>query len=277
MAISAQQVNELRKITNAGMMDCKRALESSNGDMDAALKFLKEKGLADAKKRGDRETNEGGVFVKENGSKIAVVKIACETDFVANNDNFKSSCMSILDKILESGSDNKDSYTDELVKASSITKEKMEIKDLKLFNIAANQYAKGYIHGNNKIGVVVLFELSDPSMKSKIGDMAGNVAMHIAACNPFYLTPENVPEADVAEQKALIDKTLTDSDKAKPANVLENIINGKINKFKAEICLTEQKYVKDDKVSVKKYVDDTAKSLGGTIKIVSFVRFGIGA
>lgn len=277
MAVTAQQVKELRDLTNAGMMDCKKALESANGNMDEALKILKEKGLADAKKRGDRENNEGGVYVAQADGKVAIAMIACETDFVANNDNFKNACNDIAKKIISVGSENTDDYTSDLQNVAQITKENITIKKLRFITLADNQYASTYIHGNNKIGVAAVYEVSDKSVteKTEFKEMANNIALHITASAPLYLTPDQVPEAEVAEQKALFEKQMEGSDK--PQNIIDNIMAGKVSKYKGEVSLLEQKYIKDDKITVQKYVENTSKALGSDIKIVEFIRYSVGA
>ena len=276
MAVSMAQVKELRDITNAGMLDCKKALEAANGNIDEAMKILKEKGLADAKKRSDRETKEGGVYVGTKDGKVAIALVACETDFVANNAQFKDACNELVGKIIDKGSENADDYKEDLQHIAQITKENVNVKKLKCLNVADNQYVSTYIHGNNQIGVVVVYEMADKAVaeKAEFADMAKNIALHVAANAPMYLIGDDVPEADLAEQKAIFAKQMEGENK--PANILENILNGKLSKYKSEICLMEQKYIKDDKMSVKQYVENTSKTLGTEVKVVNFIRFNVG-
>ncbi|MEE1290408.1 MAG: translation elongation factor Ts [Spirochaetota bacterium] len=276
MAVSMQQVKELRDLTNAGMLDCKKALEAANGNIDEAMKILKEKGLADAKKRSDRETKEGGVYVGTKDGKVAIALVACETDFVANNAQFKDACNELVGKIIDKGSENADDYKEDLQHIAQITKENVNVKKLKCLNVADNQYVSTYIHGNNQIGVVVVYEMADKAVaeKAEFADMAKNIALHVAANAPMYLIGDDVPEADLAEQKAIFAKQMEGENK--PANILENILNGKLSKYKSEICLMEQKYIKDDKMSVKQYVENTSKTLGTEVKVVNFIRFNVG-
>jgi elongation factor Ts len=276
MAVSMQQVKELRDLTNAGMLDCKKALEAANGNIDEAMKILKEKGLADAKKRSDRETKEGGVYVGTKDGKVAIALVACETDFVANNAQFKDACNELVGKIIDKGSENADDYKEDLQHIAQITKENVNVKKLKGLNVADNQYVSTYIHGNNQIGVVVVYEMADKAVaeKAEFADMAKNIALHVAANAPMYLIGDDVPEADLAEQKAIFAKQMEGENK--PANILENILNGKLSKYKSEICLMEQKYIKDDKMSVKQYVENTSKTLGTEVKVVNFIRFNVG-
>jgi elongation factor Ts len=277
MAISAADVKKLKDMTNAGMMDCKRALEETNGNFDSALKILKEKGLADAKKRSDRETKEGGVFVKISGNKVGLILLGCETDFVSGNEVFKSQKDKILEKLISSGNDNPAEYQSFVEEITTQTKEHIELKVVKYLETKNNEIATSYIHGNNKIGVVAIFETNKPELKdnAEFKEMAANVAMHIAALNPFYLSEKDVNEKELAEQKEILLKQMGDT--KKPANILENIIKGKMQKYLGEICLLDQPYVKDDKQSVKEYVDSVAKKLGAEIKIAKYLRHSIGA
>ena len=274
MAISASDVKKLKDLTSAGMMDCKKVLEESNGDFDKALKMLKEKGLADAKKRSDRETKEGGVYVKSSGNKIALCLLGCETDFVSRNEIFIDNKEKILDKILSSGSEDISSYEDIVQDITAKTKENVELKVARFIELKAGETSAVYIHGNNRIGVVTVFETGSPDSK-EFKEFANNVSMHIAATNPFYISDKDVPQNEIDEQKAIFTKQMDDS--GKPANVIENIVKGKISKYFSEICLLDQGYVKDDKMTVKQFIETTAKALGTDIKVKNFIRYKIGA
>ncbi|MBP7552756.1 MAG: 30S ribosomal protein S2 [Spirochaetes bacterium] len=277
MTISADQVKKLRDVTGAGMMECKKALTEAGGDFDGAVKILKEKGLADAKKRSDRDTKEGGVFIKDKGDKVAMILLGCETDFVSGNDIFKASKEKILDKVLSSKKEDLDFYKDDIQEVITQTKENVELKKVKYLDVAENQYVSTYIHGANKIGVLSVFEIDKPELKSndQFKEFALNICLHVAASSPYYTRKEEVPQNEIAEQKSIFDKQMEESDK--PANVVENIVKGKIAKYLSEICLLDQKFVKDDKVTVEKYIADTAKALGAKIEIKTFYRFTIGA
>jgi len=276
MTVSMTDVKKVRDITNAGMMDCKNALVSANGDLDEAIKILKEKGLADAKKRSDRETKEGGVYIKSQDNKIAIIMIGCETDFVSRNDIFLATKDSIIDKIISSSNDDVSAYADDIKDAIAQIKENMEIKDAKYIEVKDSEAAFTYIHGNNKIGVVTIFEIGDNKIKddNNFKEAANNICLHIAANSPFYLTEKDVPESDIQEQKDIITKQLEES--GKPANIIENIINGKISKHFSEVCLLKQKYVKDDKMTIEKYVESVSKDLNTDVKISSFIRYMVG-
>jgi elongation factor Ts len=277
MAISVSDVKKLKDMTSAGMMDCKKVLEESNGDMEKALKMLKEKGLADAKKRSDRETKEGGVYIKSSGNKIALCLIGCETDFVSKNEIFKDNVEKILEKILSSKSEDLVTYTEYVQDIIAKTKENIELKVVKFFELKAQEVSSVYIHGNNRIGVISIFETNKPELKDNAGfkEFANNISMHIAASNPFYISEKDVPQTEIEEQKAIFTKQMDES--GKPANVVENIVKGKVAKYLSEICVLDQAYVKDDKVSVKQFIESNAKSFGADINLKSFVRYKIGA
>lgn len=276
MAITTQDIKKLRDITNAGMMDCKAALEKANGNIDEALKYLKEKGLADAKKRSDRDTKEGGVYIKRVDNKIAIIQLGCETDFVAKNEIFIKTKDAILDKIISTGNDSVDVYKDDVQTIISQTKENVEFKNAKFLNISNNQFAATYIHGANKIGVVAVFDNVPDNLKNSevLKEAANNICLHIAANSPYYLSEKDVPAKEIEEQKDIMMKQMGDT--KKPADVLAKILDGKIQKYFSEVCLLNQKYVKDDKITVSKYIEDVGKQLGANIKLGYFVRFMIG-
>jgi elongation factor Ts len=276
VAVTMDEVKRLRDLTKAGMMDCKNALETSNGDFDQALKILKEKGLADAKKRSDRETKEGGVYIKTKGDRIAIALIGCETDFVSRNEIFQNAKEKVLDKMIETGSDDIASYSTYIQDAVASIKENIEFKKAKVINVKSNEAAATYIHGNNKIGVVAVFEIKDSSIKGneKFKELSNNICLHIAANAPEYLSEADIPQKEIDEQTEIAKKQMAES--GKPANMIENIIKGKIAKHFSELCLLKQKYVKDDKISVEKYVENVKKELNTEIKLAGFTRYMIG-
>ncbi len=276
MSISAQDVKKLKDVTNAGLMDCKKALTESNGDFDAALKILKEKGLADAKKRGDRETNEGGVFTGKNDKRVAIAMIGCETDFVGTNELFIKAAEKVIDTGISTGNSDISTYSSILTEVITQTKENIELKKIEILDVKDNQFAATYIHGKNRIGVVALFETDkkDVFTKPAFIEMTNNICLHIAANSPFYLVESEVPEKELADQKEIFAKQVLES--GKPANVVENIVKGKLQKYFSEICLMNQKYVKDDKIEVSKYIESVSKEVGSSIKMIKFIRIMIG-
>ena len=277
MSISMIDVKKLRDVTSAGMMDCKNALIQSNGNFDEALKLLKEKGLADAKKRSDRETKEGGVFIKENDKRIAIILLGCETDFVSKNEFFINTKDTIINKMIESGNDDINAYNNEIQDVMAKIKENIEFKKAKVFNLKDNQCSAVYIHGNNKIGVVAIFECQDINVKNNpvFKEFANNICLHITANFPYFISEKDVPENEIKEQMEIFTKQMEGTNK--PANIIENIVKGKLSKHFSEICLLNQKYVKDDKITVDNYIKTISKELNVEIKIVDFVRYMIGS
>ena len=277
MSISMIDVKKLRDVTSAGMMDCKNALIQSNGNFDEALKILKEKGLADAKKRSDRETKEGGVFIKENDKRIAIILLGCETDFVSKNEFFINTKDTIINKMIESGNDDINAYNNEIQDVMAKIKENIEFKKAKVFNLKDNQCSAVYIHGNNKIGVVAIFECQDINVKNNpvFKEFANNICLHITANFPYFISEKDVPENEIKEQMEIFTKQMEGTNK--PANIIENIVKGKLSKHFSEICLLNQKYVKDDKITVDNYIKTISKELNVEIKIVDFVRYMIGS
>lgn len=276
MDIKASDVKNLRDMTGAGMMACKKALQDANGNVDEALKILKEKGLADAKKRADRETKEGGVYIKKDANGVGMILLGCETDFVSGNELFQAASVKIIDKLVETKNDDLTAYAGDVADVIAQTKENVELKKAKYIPISGNEYAATYIHGKNRIGVVAIFDADkDLSNNETFKKLTNNVCLHITSANPYYLDKDAVPANEIADQKEVFTKQMEGSDK--PANMLENIINGKVNKYLADICLVDQKFFLDEKVTIAKLVENAGKEIGANIKIKAFYRFMIGA
>ncbi|GHU69799.1 elongation factor Ts [Spirochaetia bacterium] len=281
MAISAADVKNLREKTGAGPMECKKALESTNGDFAAAEKLLKEKGLAAVEKRADRATNEGKVFVKVTDNTAALVEIASETDFVARNPDFIALGGLIADRVLAKG------YTDVNEELSGLVsdlaakiRENMSLKRVKVIKAGANEYLTSYIHGDGNIGVVVKFESDKPEIfqKDEVKEFAFTLALHVAAFNPAALDRSKVDPAFLKEQEDIFRKQMEQDEKlkGKPANVIDNILKGKVNKYLSDICLLEQGYVKDEKFTVAKALEDFGKQVGAKISVNDYVYFKVG-
>ena len=273
MAITAAMVKELREKTGAGMLDCKKALVETDGDMNAAVDFLREKGIAKAAAKGDRIAAEGLTAVAVDGNKAALVEINSETDFVAKNERFQTLVQNIADAVLRNGSETAeaalaseyeagktiDTYISE--EASTIG-EKISLRRVALFTKADDAVFGSYLHMGGRIGSVVVIEGTTDETVAK------DVAMHIAAARPLYVDRTSVTEEEKArEEKVLTEQALNEG---KPANIVEKMIVGRMNKFFEEICLVDQTFVKGPDFKVGKYVE----SKGG--KVVSFVRFEVG-
>jgi elongation factor Ts len=282
MAFTAKDVAALRAKTGCGMMDCKKALEASGGDMDKAIDFLREKGLAAATKKAGRIAAEGlaSVVLNDAGNVGVVIEVNAETDFVAKNAEFQEFVKTCANTVIEQNPADveallacKASGSDETIDA--ILKEKI----LKIGeNIKIRRFRRmegvlgGYIHADGKIGVLTKFETSaEIAAKPEFEEYAKNVCMQIAAIAPQYLNEESVPADVVEHEKGILKQQVLDS--GKPEAIAEKIVTGRLKKFFKEICLVDQPYVKNDKLTIQEYTEQTAKQLGGTIKIVDFVRF----
>ena len=284
MAFTAKDVAELRKQTGCGMMDCKKALTESNGDFEAAVKFLREKGMAATAKKADRIAAEGLVDIMTIGNTTAIVEVNSETDFVAKNATFQEFVKEILKTIIA----NKPADVDALLAsnyvgggtvsealAEQIYKigEKLSIRR---FNIVEGVVST-YIHGLGATGVIVSFD-TDVAEKNGFAECAKNVALQTAAMDVKYLDKASVPAAVIAEEEAVLISQMKQDPKManKPDNILANIVKGRLGKFYENNCLLEQAYVKDDSMSVAKYVDSVAKELGGSIKVTGYIRYDKG-
>ena len=284
-AITAKMVADLRTQTGCGMMECKKALTEANGDFDEAVKVLREKGLAVAAKKADRIASEGvvDILVNENGTCAAMIEVNAETDFVAKNEKFLDFVKNILKTILAT----RPSSVEELLTKNYDAEMTVEakLKDM-IFTIGENMNIRRfvivdgivstYIHGKGSTGVIINFETSE-DVKNAAGfaEFAKNIALQVAAIPALYLNKESVPEKDIEEEKAIILAQLNNDPKNanKPAQILEKMVVGKLGKFYERTCLLEQGYVKDDKMSVGQYVAQSAKELGGDIKVVGYTVY----
>jgi len=285
--ISATVVMKLRKMSGQGMMDCKKALMEAKGDIDKAMEILRKKGLATLSKRALRETNEGIVVgkVSEDGKAAVLASLCCETDFVSKNDDFVNAAAILADfamacpedegveNVLETSLDGK-KYSDVLTELVSKTGEKTEVGDYAKYKLEGPGFIDIYIHFNKKIGAMIELETNDDSVaeSEQLKEAANGVAMHIAAINPLALDKDGIA-AEVIEQEKVI---YAEQVKNKPANIVDKIVEGKMNKFFAEKCLLAQHFVKDDSKTVAQVIAAAGKDAGGEAKIKRFVRFGIG-
>jgi elongation factor Ts len=282
--ISASDVKNLREKTGAGILDCKKALDETGGNFEKAAKLLREKGLAAVEKRSGRATNEGKVFikVKDDGSKAVLVELASETDFVARNPDFIVLGGAIADRALEKGyTEPNDELNGMVTDLATKIRENMGLKRIKVLEAGPNEFLTSYIHGDGTIGVVVKVA-SDKSGIFTQDDAAGfafTLALHIAAYNPMVLDREKVDAAWLKEQEEIFSKQMEQDEKmkGKPADALDKILKGKVNKFLKDICLLDQGYVKDEKVTVTQAIADMGKQLGAKISVIDYVYFKVGA
>lgn len=291
MAISASMVKELREMTGAGMMDCKKALTNTDGDMDKAVDYLRENGLAKAEKKAGRIAAEGIVKtnISEDGKQAAIVEVNSETDFVAKNEKFQDFVGAVASQVNASGAADIDAFMDEAWAAdtSKTVKEELasmiatigENMNIRRFEKVSceNGLVVDYIHAGGKIGVLVAAETDNTG--AEVTECLKNIAMQIAAMNPKYLSSADVSEEyKEKEKEVLLAQAKNDPANAgKPDNIIEKMIIGRLNKELKEVCLTEQVYVKaENKESVAKYVESVAKAAGCSIKLTKFVRFETG-
>ena len=282
MSFTAKDVKDLREKTGCGMMDCKKALTASDGDMNAAIDFLREKGLASATKKSSRVAAEGlaMAYTNEAGTVGVAIEVNSETDFVAKNAEFQSFVKLCADLVM----DKNPATVEDLLKVTLEDGKTVEtLLQEKILTIGENIKIRrfkrfegvtaSYVHAAGKIGVLVKFnvENKDVISQDKFKTFAKDIAMQVAAANPLYLAPEEVP-ADVVEHERKILKEQIVND-GKPDNIAEKIVEGRIGKYFKEVCLNNQIFVKDSNMTVTQYVDSVAKELSTKISIDSFVRF----
>ena len=269
--ITASMVKELRELTGAGMLDCKKALEATEGNLEKASEWLREKGISKAAKKVDRIAAEGLVNILIKGNKAVIVEVNSETDFVAKNDEFKTLISKISELVIDSNVSNveealrlstedgtlEDTITNKIAKIG----EKLSFRRFELVEKADSETFGSYIHMNGKIAVLVVIE-------GTTEEVAKDVAMHAAAMRPKYLNIESIPTEDVEHERE-VQKQIAINE-GKPADIAEKMVEGRIKKFYKEVCLTEQPFVKNDDMSVSEYV----KSNGGVIK--TMVRYEVG-
>lgn len=278
MAISAADVKKLRDKTGAGMMDCKKALAEANGDFDRAEEILKELGLAAVAKRSGRATEEGRVFTYVGPTETGILEISCETDFVARNEEFAATGAELVkDAVVNKLSADDEGLKKRVDELAATIKENMSVRRLEIVDLADNQMAVDYIHGEaGSLGVLVVLDVSDAAFKSNdsVLTLGKDLAMHAAAFNPLYLNEAAVEKSYIESQEKIFKAQAENMDK--PENVIQGIIKGKMKKHLKEICFTEQGFVKDDKRSVNQVLADTGKELGGEIKLTNYLVYRAG-
>ncbi len=292
MAVTAKLVKELREMTGAGMMDCKKALTATDGDMDKAVEFLREKGLATAQKKAGRIAAEGIVMLKvsEDGKKAVAVEVNAETDFVAKNEKFQGYVAQVAELALNTKAADIDAFMEEewTFSESATVKEELahqiatigENMNIRRFTQVTeeNGFVASYTHMGGKIGVLV--DVETDVVNDAVKEMAKNVAMQVAALKPLYTNDSEVSAEYIAHEKEILLAQIMNDPKEsqKPEKVIQGMITGRINKELKEICLLDQVYVKaeDGKQSVGKYVQEVAKANNANITIKGFVRFETG-
>lgn len=288
MSISATLVKELREKTNAGMMDCKKALEATNGDFAAAVEWLRVKGLSSAAKKADRVAAEGLVYAKVNGDTGVVIEINSETDFVARNENFKSFVTTMADHVLHTKNSTaileQKYFQNPAATVADILKEQVAtigenivIRRAENYTTSSNGIVHTYIHGDGKIGVMVevVAPSADVAQKPEVRSVTNDIALHIAAMNPMAISSEQIPTDVVSKEREIL--AAKNRESGKPEAMIEKIVEGQIRKFLAENCLVDQPFVKNPDVKVGDLLKETGKKAGGDLKIKRFIRYELGA
>lgn len=278
---SIAEIKDLMKATGVGMMDCKKALEEADGDTEKAVTILREKGLATQAKKSGRVAAEGIVTAVVEGNVGAVVEVNIETDFAANNDEFKAFVAAVAKTVIEKNPADVDALKATVISGGDKTVEEtlqdLFIKIRENMVIRRFQRFEGvlvpYVHGGGSIGVMV--KLDTDLSADKVFEVGKDCALQVAAMNPAYLDEASVPAAVLENEKTIIMAQMAEDPKmaSKPEQVKAKIAEGKVGKYYSENCLLDQAFVKDDKMTVKQYVDNAAKALGGSIKVVDYVRF----
>jgi elongation factor Ts len=286
--ITASIVKELRDKTNAGMMDCKKVLTETNGDIEASIKLLRERGIMKAGTKSDREANEGIITarVSDGASSGILFEVNCETDFVSRNDNFQAFVAEIADKL--AASDAKDhaaalavphgeSSIENFVKEKVVELgENLQLRKFVRFDAAPGGAITSYIHLGGKVGVLLEVGTTNSATASSAGfqELIKDLTLHIAASAPKGLSRDDIPQDIVDAEKEIFRVRLLEQ--GKPENIIENILKGQISKFFAESCFLEQGFVKDPDFTVTQLLENKSKELGDTLTVTRFVRFGLG-
>lgn len=286
--ITASIVKELRDKTNAPMMDCKRVLTETNGDLEASIKLLRERGIMKSAKMSDRAANEGVITARVNADANSglLLEVNCETDFVSKNESFQEFVGGLADTLAASGAhdleaalalQNGDHTIEDSIKAKvGEVGENLQFRKYVRFDAAAGGVVASYIHLGGKVGVLIEVGTTKPESKGTgtFKELIKDLTLHIAACAPKGLSRDDIPQAVVDNELDIFRVRL--EAEGKPANIIENILKGQIGKFFAESCFLEQGFVKDSDIKISALLEAKGKELGDTLTVTRFVRFGLG-
>ncbi len=290
MEVTAKMVKDLREMTGAGMMDCKKALAATEGDMDKAVEFLREKGLAAAEKKAGRIAAEGvvDVNISADGKVASIVEVNSETDFVAKNEKFRDFVAAVAAQATKTSTTDLDSFLaepwaldtaktvkEELSSMIAVIGENMNIRRFEKVE-AANGFVCSYIHGGGRIGILV--DVDTTVVNDEVQEAAKNVAMQIAALSPKYVTQDEISADFIAHEKEIIKAQIANdpANAKKPENIIEKMMEGRLSKELKEFCLVDQVYVKDGDLTVGQYLANVSKQVGSTVSVKRFVRFETG-
>lgn len=280
MAITAAMVKELREMTGAGMMDCKKALAECDGDMQKAVDALRQKGLSKAAKKSGRATSEGLVRIARSDDAVAMSALQCETDFVSRGEQFIALADKIVDTVLKTNPADEEalkaSVGDEITQLIASVGENMTLGQFVRVPVEAGSYIGQYIHSNNKIGVLVTIkcEKAESTASAEVAELAKNIAMQVAATNPMALNEKALDPAVIERERAVyIEKAKAEG---KPDNIVERIADGAVKKYCKEVCLIDQPYIRDDKKSIADVVREAGKACGDNLTVAAFNRIQLG-
>ncbi len=285
MSISAKTVAELRKKTGAGMMDCKKALQETDGDFEAAVKWLREKGMSAAKKRQEKEATEGRVYITfaDDLSAVGIVEVNSETDFVARNEEFLNLTAELSKAAVEKADDadekgllNIDSFNlDGLKGLAGKLGENLQLGRAGALTAGENEYLDSYMHPGDQLGVVIkLVGDADALASDETKELAHDLAMQIAAASPLFVRKEEVPRETIDNELEIYKNMMRNE--GKPENIIDKIAMGKMNKYYEDYCLLDQLYVKEQKMKVSARIKEASKAAGGDIDVAAFLRFKVG-
>ena len=286
--ITASIVNELRDKTNAGMMDCKKVLTETNGDIEASIKLLRERGIMKSSKMADRAATEGVITARVNAASTSglLLELNCETDFVSKNENFQAFVGGLADTLAASSAadleaalavQNGEQSIEDTVKAKvGEVGENLQFRKYVRYDAAPGGVVASYIHLGGKVGVLIEVGTTKPESRNSdsFRELIKDLTLHIAACAPKGLSRDDIPQSVVDNELDIFRARL--EAEGKPANIIENILKGQIGKFFAESCFLEQGFVKDSDIKVSALLEAKGKELGDTLTVTRFVRFGLG-
>jgi len=273
--ITASLVKELRDATNLGMMECKKALVDTDGDKDKAIQLLREKGQIAQEKRAGRDTTQGVIASGLDGSTVGtLVQISCETDFVSKNEKFQGYVQDIATRAVAVEGDLGEAIADDLTNMVHEIGENIVLSNSARYEVSGSGAIASYIHLGGRVGVLIEVGCGNDATveQAAFAEVVKDLNLHIAACNPMYLTRDEVPADVVAAEREIYAKQV----EGKPAEILDKIVDGKMNKFFGQSCLLDQGFVKDDSQSISDLLASASKDLGDELKISRFVRYEVG-
>lgn len=274
--ITASMVKELRDATNVSMMDCKRALQEANGDKEQAFKLLRERGMAVAAKKADRVAKNGKISAKvsPDGKTGVMIEVNCETDFVTRNETFQKFVCELTDKSMGCTGCPAEAFKSEIVAKVAEIGENIVLRKSEKYTVSGTGAVVSYIHMGGTVGVLaeLAFNKADTVNSDVFKELALDICLHIAASRPASLDRSGVPAQTVEDEKALFLKQV----EGKPAKIIEGILAGKLNKFYSQICLLEQPFVKEDKISITQLLEAKSKEIGDSVTIKRYTRWQLG-